>query len=651
MSIIETILDRIDELNKATTAYNAGHPIMTDKEWDEKYFLLQEMEKTWGIVYAHSPTQTIHYETKDILTKVRHNHEMLSLEKTKEIPVIEKFFDGHAAVAMCKMDGLTCTLTYENGELVGAETRGDGIIGEDVLHNVKTIPTIPIHIPNKGNVIVDGEIICDIHTFNEHFADMYENPRNFAAGSIRLLSSEESAARKLTFVAWDPIDGITGNSFISRLQNLEELGFTVVPYFHYYNDGDTEALIYKLKYQAERAGYPIDGIVFKFDDVAYGKSLGKTSHHFKNAMAYKFFDEVYKTSLKDIEWTMGRTGVLTPVAVVEPIEIEGTTVERASLHNISIMHDIFHGTPFVNQEVEIFKANMIIPQIYDAEDLSDFLHYPELPFIDIPKKCPVCGGEVQQHTENDSTVLICMNPNCDGKLINRIDHYCGKKGLDIKGLSKMTISKLIDNGWLCNYEELYSLSNFRDEWIKMPGFGERSVDKILNAIESSRECELEKFIAALGIPLIGTSASKELVKYFDTWDKFYEAATYKFDFYNLPNFGVEMHSSIVNFDYEEANRIAQHYLQFKTVEEQQILNDLTGLTFVITGKLHNYKNRTELTNEITSRGGKVVSAISSKTNYLINNDINSTSSKNKTAQQMNIPIITEEQFGELIGNI
>ena len=424
-----------------------------------------------------------------------------------------------------------------------------------------------------------------------------------------------------------------------------------MPYFHYYNDGDTEALIYKLKCQAEHSGYPIDGIVFKFDDVAYGKSLGKTSHHFKNAMAYKFFDEVYKTSLKDIEWTMGRTGVLTPVAVVEPIEIEGTTVERASLHNISIMHDIFHGTPFVNQEVEIFKANMIIPQIYDAEDLSDFLHYPELPFIDIPNKCPICGGEVQQHTENDSTVLICMNPNCDGKLINRIDHYCGKKGLDIKGLSKMTISKLIDNGWLGNYEELYSLSNFRDEWIKMPGFGERSVDKILNAIESSRECELEKFIAALGIPLIGTSASKELVKYFDTWDKFYEAATYKFDFYNLPNFGVEMHSSIVNFDYEEANRIAEHYLQFKIVEEQQILNDLTGLTFVITGKLHNYKNRTELTNEITSRGGKVVSAISSKTNYLINNDINSTSSKNKAAQQMNIPIITEEQFGELIGNI
>jgi DNA ligase (NAD+) len=315
------------------------------------------------------------------------------------------------------------------------------------------------------------------------------------------------------------------------------------------------------------------------------------------------------------------------------------------------MHDLFHGTPFVDQKVEIFKANMIIPQVYDAEDLSDFLHYPELPFIDIPNKCPICGGEVQQHTENDSTVLICMNPNCDGKLINKIDHYCGKKGLDIKGLSKMTISKLIDNGWLGNYEELYSLSNFRDEWIKMPGFGERSVDKILNAIESSRECELERFIAALGIPLIGTSASKELVKYFDTWEKFYEAATGKFDFYNLPNFGVEMYSSIVNFDYEEANRIAQHYLQFKTVEEKQILNDLTGLVFVITGKLHNYKNRAELTNEITSRGGKVASSISGKTNYLINNDINSTSSKNKTAQQMNIPIITEEQFGELIGNI
>ena len=270
-------------------------------------------------------------------------------------------------------------------------------------------------------------------------------------------------------------------------------------------------------------------------------------------------------------------------------------------------------------------------------------------YFQIPTVCPICGGEAKQHTENDSTVLMCVNPMCDGKLINRIDHYCGKKGLDIKCLSKMTISKLIDNGWLGNYEELYSLSNFRNEWVKLSGFGERSVDKILDAIETSRKCELEKFIAALGIPLIGTTAAKELTKHFSSWNDFYEAVKSKYDFYNLPNFGIEMHSSIINFDYEEANRIANNYLHFIEKEEQIIYNSLEGITFVITGKLINFKNRTELTNEIINRGGKVSSSISKKTNYLINNDINSTSSKNRAAKEYNIPILTEEDFIEMVG--
>lgn len=360
--------DLINTLNKATKAYDEGHPIMTDKEWDDLYFQLKEMEKNCETVYPDSPTNIISYETVSKLNKVEHNHPMLSLDKTKEIEDVVDFIDNQAILAMLKMDGLTCSLTYNDGILVSAETRGNGHQGEDITHNAKVIPSIPSQIPYKGKLVVDGEIICKWDDFKT-FEEKYENPRNFAAGSIRLLSAKECGLRKLTFVAWDAIEGLEGNSLYYNLQTLFDYGFETVPCILVKKESSkwitskiALELVEEIKQTANFYSYPIDGIVFKYDDIAYGKSLGATTHHFKNAIAYKFYDEEYKTYLLDIEWTMGRTGVLTPVAVFEPIEIEGSTVERASLHNLSIMEETI-GIPYRNQKIDVFKANMIIPQI------------------------------------------------------------------------------------------------------------------------------------------------------------------------------------------------------------------------------------------------------------------------------------------------
>ena len=646
---MQSMRDIVDYLNKCTVAYDKGEPIITDKEWDKIYFHLLDMEHQTGIVYPDSPTQVVHYETVSALNKVTHNHKMLSLEKTKDIDVIRNFVGKQDYLAMCKMDGLTCSLTYRNGKLVAAETRGNGIVGEDILHNAMVIPSIPKRIKYQEELVVDGEIICKYDDFNEMFALNYRNPRNFAAGSIRLLNSKECAKRHLTYVAWDVLKGYPQlDTLLDKLNQLVFEHFEVVPW----EKGELEYCVESLKLTAASLGYPIDGCVFKFNDIAYGQSLGETSHHFKNAMAYKFYDETYTSWIKDIEWTMGRTGVLTPVAVFDPIDMDGSTVERASLHNISVMTELMHGTPFKGQAVEVFKSNMIIPQIYSAEDLTDFLHYPDLPFIEIPGKCPVCGGVTIHRTDNNSTVLYCTNASCEGKLINRLDHFCGKKGLDIKGLSKATLEKLINWGWVNNCIDLFQLKEFKSQWASMAGFGEKSVMNILDAIESSRQCDLVQFIAALGIPLIGTAAAKELVKYFPSWNDFITAIESDYHFYDIDGFGYEMHTSLKSFDYTEAKFLANDYLLINSINNSSSSDtstSLSGLTFVITGKLTHFKNRDEIKDLIESRGGKVTGSVSKNTHYLINNDITSTSSKNKTAQSLNIPIISESTFIETFG--
>jgi len=367
-SSIKHLRELIDYLNERTKEYDLGKPIISDKEWDDKYFELKSLEDIYQVHFNDSPTQTINYQVVSSLEKIAHNHEMLSLEKTKSLEEIKNFLGAVPYLAMCKMDGLTCSLKYAQGELVSAETRGNGLIGENILHNARVIPSIPKHIPYEEDLIIDGEIICTYGDFEE-FSNEYKNPRNFAAGSIRLLDAKECSTRKLKFIAWEVIEGLDFPNLHEKLSYLqEELGFITVPWVSASAEFGTMAdwAVDVLPTEAEKCGYPIDGLVFKFDNIEYGKSLGQTSHHFKNAMAYKFYDETAISTLERIEWTMGRTGVLTPVAVFEPIELDGSTVSRASLHNISIMEELL-GTPYKGQKVWVSKRNMIIPQIEKAE--------------------------------------------------------------------------------------------------------------------------------------------------------------------------------------------------------------------------------------------------------------------------------------------
>ena len=657
--IYDKILFLVRYLNECTKAYDEGNPKITDEEWDKKYFELKSLEEETGLVLSNSPTQTISYDVVNALEKVTHNHPMLSLDKTKATSEVKSFIGNQTFMAMCKMDGLTCSLSYRNGELVAAETRGNGMVGENILHNVRTLPSVPHKIPYTDDLDIDGEIICTYADFYP-FSQEYKNPRNFAAGSIRLLDARECASRNLTFVVWDVLTQIYFDSGIEfrldqKLEMLRPYGFVIVPYIGAVSgitcsEKEYDDFIYELQLQAKEKGYPIDGAVFKFADCAYGRSLGSTTHHFKNALAYKFYDETYWSKLLDIEWTMGRTGVLTPVAIFEPIDMDGSTVERASLHNVSVMSDLFGPFgPCKGDEVEVFKANMIIPQIKSVKNVCS--HYAEYQ-ISIPKVCPVCGGAAAIKEGIDSLNLVCTESNCPGKLINRLDHFCGKKGLDIKGVSKATLEKLIDWGWLNDYTGIFELSRFKDEWVQKPGFGSKSVVKVLDAINAGAHCELHQFIAALGIPLIGSTASKELAKHFKTWDEFVAAAEGGYPFYQLPNFGGEMHNSIVSFEYAEAKLLAEHYITFNYDMGDSTPAagaDLSGKVFVITGKLTHFKNRDEIKARIEALGGKVTGSVSKNTNYLINNDVNSTSSKNATAKSLGIPILSEDDFIQTFG--
>ena len=603
------------------------------------YFELQKIERESGIYLEDSPTQRVNFQVINKLNKIEHNHPMLSLDKTKDINEVQKFIYYNDYIAMAKMDGLTCSLKYVNGKLVSAETRGNGFIGEDILHNALQVKNIPKRIDFKDELIVDGEIICTYENFKE-FESEYKNPRNFASGSIRLLDSKESSMRRLSFIAWDCISGLEEVEKLStKLLKLNILGFTVVPFMAgEYSIDDTISTIQSI---AQEAGYPIDGIVYKYDIISEYEAAGKTDHHFKGGLAYKFYDEEYETILRDVEWTMGRTGVLTPVALLEPINIDGSEVSRASLHNISIMDEL--GIRYQDTKVMVYKANMIIPQIskalpYEGEIAS---------LINIPAVCPICGEPTIIKGENGVRVLYCSNPNCEGKLINRLDHFFGKKGLDAKGLSKATFEKLINWGWIENIKDVFKLKEHKKEWEKMQGFGEKSVEKILQAIEDCKSCSLDAVISAAGIPLIGRTVGKDLSKRFGSYSEFREAVESGFDFTSFGGYGWEMHKAISDFDYSELDYIVDNYLQIKeNIKEDNELK-LKDLTFCVTGKVHIWKNRDSLSAFIESLGGKVTGSVSKNTNYLINNDINSTSAKNKKAQELDIPILSEEDFKKI----
>lgn len=642
-----TIRSLIDELNRLTALYDAGTPEISDKEWDNLYFKLVEMEKEEGIIYPDSPTQSIQFKTVSKLEKKEHNHPMLSLAKTKDPEEVQNFVSGQDWFGMFKMDGLTCSLTYENGELISAETRGNGIIGEDILNNVLVLSSIPKKIPNKELTIIDGEIICRKDIFDKYYASEYKHPRNFASGNIRQLNNKDVG--KLDFVAWDLIKGCDDIDFTMwRLEKLDEWGFMTVPRI-----GDAETVSDAIEYMnklKELTTFPIDGYVFKFESKKYGESLGRTDHHFKNAIAYKFYDEEYETRLKYIDYDVSRNGILTPVAVFDPIDLDGSIVERASLHNMSIMKEVLGATPYNGEKIWVIKSNMIIPQITraDKRDYGDIVAAGGVTVGlggDYGVLCPICGGFTSiKISESGVETLYCDNEECPGKLTQQIDHFFGKKGLDAKGISKATIDKLIDWGWVSSIYDMFDLHLHKDEWIKKPGFGEKSVTKIIESISESRYCTLDKFISAIGIPLVGQTIAREIVKYYSTWNDFMDAIGG--DWSEFEGFGPEISNSINEYDYTEAKKI-EEILQIQYIEEKPveiIESPVKGKTFVITGKLNHFSNRNALKTNIEVFGGKVAGSISSKTDYLINNDINSTSSKNIKAKQLNIPIITEDQY-------
>ena len=506
------------------------------------------------------------------------------------------------------------------------------------------IPSIPKWINDESEeVIVDGEIICRNNIFQKNFSDQYSNSRNFAAGSIRLLDANECGKRGLEFWAWVLIKSdYKTNSFDQNMLSLFNNRFyeTWIPSK---DVPSIEAAIDEIKAWAVYYSIPIDGVVVRYDDEEYSSSLGNTAHHPRGALAFKFYDETYPTRLFNIEWTMGRLGTLTPVAVFEPVEIDGAEVSRANLHNISIMKELLGDKPYQGQKIEVYRSNMIIPQIYSADKSEPTVR---VEYFEIPEICPYCGAKLIQKNENGSIVLYCNNSECESNLVVRLDHFAGKKGLDIKGLSRATLEKLINYGWISSAIDIFNLEQHRDEWIKKEGFGPRSVDKILAAIDKSKEsCELNKFISAIGIPLIGQNVAKDIAKYFSTYESFRDAINNNYDFTQIPNFGLSKAYEIMNFDYQEADKIAELITFSAAKPEKNLLSaHLDGLTFVITGKLTEYKNRAELKSIIEENGGRVVETINKKTSYLINNDINSTSAKNLAAKKANIPILSEKDF-------
>ena len=627
-------MDKIDLLNKATKAYDEGHPIMSDKEWDSLYFSIK----------GQADSQGIDYQVVSELKKVEHNHPMLSLDKTKDIEVLKSFIGDRKYVVMPKYDGLSCSLLYKKGKLVRAETRGNGQVGEDITHNAMVIPSIPKWIKDESEeVIIDGEIICRNNIFQKNFSDQYSNSRNFAAGSIRLLDANECGKRGLEFWAWALIksDSKT-NSFDQNMLSLFNNRF----YETWISSKEVpsiEAAISEIKAWAAYYSIPIDGVVVRYDDEEYSSSLGNTAHHPRGALAFKFYDETYPSRLLSIEWTMGRLGTLTPVAVFEPVEIDGAEISRANLHNISIMKELLGNKPYQGQKIEVYRSNMIIPQIYSADKSEPTIR---VEYFEIPEICPYCGAKLIQKNENGSIVLYCNNSECESNLVVRLDHFAGKKGLDIKGLSRATLEKLINYGWISSAIDIFNLKQHRDEWVKKEGFGPRSVDKILAAIEKSKEnCELNKFISAISIPLIGQNVAKDVAKYFSTYENFRDAINKNYDFTQIPNFGLSKAYEIMNFDYQEADRIAELITFSAAKAEKNLLSArLDDLTIVITGKLTEYKNRAELKSIIEENGGRVVETINKKTSYLINNDINSTSAKNLAAKKADVPILSEKEF-------
>lgn len=653
------IAARVRELNRASEAYyNTGQPIMSDYEFDKKIEELKQWEEEIGIVLSNSPTHNVGATVLDNIKEVTHKTPMLSLEKCHSVEEIIKFANNHNLVASIKLDGLTVRLTYKDGDLVLAESRGNGIVGSDVTEHVKQFTNVPLHINKEGTYVIDGEALIKSDDFAEvNKNGEYKNSRNLAAGTLSSLDTSVVKERRLSWYAWEVVEGAKENdSFTFSLMEAEELGLDVVPNANLgYSEMDIEEVIEYCFDKAKEYNLPQDGVVFKFDDVEYGKSLGNTSHHFRNGIAYKVFNDSVETILRDIEWSCGKTGILTPVAIFDTVDIDGSEVSRASLHNISIMEEIMD-SPWIGQKIGVYKANLIIPAIRWAEQVDyDNQNSSNKQFLDIPSVCPICGQPTKIIKENDSEVLYCTNEDCKGRLLGQLTHAVSKSALNISGLSESTLDRLIKFGWVTSIKDIYHLSSYKNHMQILDGFGKRSIEKLLNSIEESRNTNLQRFLYALSIPLLGKSASKMIAEAVDRdFDTFIDEMTMKGAEYfkYLPGIGDALINSLNTYWKSHYSEIIQLANEF-TFEKPNIVLDetpktLQGKTFVVTGSVNHYKNRDELKADIVVHGGTVVGSVSSKTSYLINNDINSTSSKNQKAKSLNIPIISEEDFLKMI---
>ena len=646
---LQRMKELVETLNGAAKAYyQEDREIMSNQEYDSLYDQLEQLEKETGTVLTNSPTVRVGYEAVNELPKEEHPSPMLSLDKTKDREVLRSFIGEHRCLLSWKLDGLTIVLTYENGELVKAVTRGNGIVGEVITNNAKVFKNIPLRIPYKGQLVLRGEAIITYSEFeriNETIGDAdakYKNPRNLCSGSVRQLNNEITARRNVRFYAFALVSVQDVDFHNSREQQfiwLKEQGFEVVEYKVVTSTSLDEAMNY-FSTAIVNNDFPSDGLVVTYDDIAYGESLGSTAKFPRNSFAFKWADEMRETKLVDMEWSPSRTGLINPVAIFEPVELEGTTVSRASVHNISIVKELQLG---IGDTIKVYKANMIIPQI--AENLTRSGN------LVIPDKCPVCGHEARIRKENDVETLYCMNPDCVAKKIKSFSLFTSRDAMNIDGLSEATLEKFIAMGFIHNLGDIFEIGKYKDQIVEMEGFGQKSFDNLMASLEKAKETTLAKVIYSLGIAGIGLANARVICRYFDDdIEKIRHADAEEIN--SIEGIGPVLAGSLADyFSSEENNKKLDHLLGHLHLIREETAGEqvFSGKTFVITGSVEHFANRSEAKAFIEARGGKVTGSVTKKTDYLINNDKTSGSSKNKKAQELGIPILSEEDFLELAG--
>ena len=648
---METALQQMKKLvkilNKAAKAYyQEDREIMDNREYDSLYDQLEKLEKETGITLADSPTVNVGYEAVDFLPKETHESPMLSLDKTKDRETLREFIGNHKTLLSWKMDGLTIVLTYENGELQKAVTRGNGTVGEVITNNARVFRNIPLKISYQGRLVLRGEAVItypDFERINSSIEDVdarYKNPRNLCSGSVRQLNNQITAERNVRFYAFSLVSASNVDMHNSREYQMEWLkkqGFEVVEYRIVTADTLDEAMDYFAD-AVEKNVFPSDGLVSLYDDIAYGDSLGSTTKFPRNAFAFKWADEIRETTLRSIEWSPSRTGLINPIAVFDPVELEGTTVSRASVHNVSILKELELG---IGDTLQVYKANMIIPQI--AENLTRSRN------LQIPDTCPACGKEARIIKENEVEALYCTNPDCAAKKIKAFTLFVSRDAMNIDGLSEATLEKFIARGFIHTFGDIFEISRYKDEIMEMEGFGQKSFDNLMESLENARKTTLAKVIYSLGIANIGLANAKVICRHFDnSLDAIRKADLEEVS--AIDGIGPVIARNLVDYFHKEENNqnldyLMQHlHIQQEEIKSQQIF---AGMNFVITGSLNHFSNRNEAKNLIESLGGKVTGSVTGKTTYLINNDTASNSSKNKKARELGIPILSEEDFLKL----